>query len=259
MRLTFLLILLLWSAMWVGHAAADSSRTSHVSAGAGLLSAAVIDEGYSPLQFSGTQGALNIGYARATQSKENLLRFGYSAGTLQNRHGRNLETLTVDFLVAALYRWDDSPFSVGWAQGNQFHSRTIDDFLNFTGRADYFSAIGPAAQYATPLQFANQRLSFRALGHVQVFGFYIPSGYVSSLPKGFGYEQSGFLKSVYRSAFLFHPGSAVHIGVTPELQWQIGENSRLGLGYAYNYSTFRQIHPSTFSHGNYLLSLQVGL
>lgn len=185
---------------------------------------------------------------------------GYTSGQTQNRFGRNLESTSVSLLALTLYQIDpDSRFRWGWANSNQFNSRTPEDFLNYTGRSDYFTSFGPAANVSLPFGFLNQDFSFQANAHVQLIGFYIPSGYINSLPKGFGHDENGFVSAVYNSAFLFHPGSAVNFGLIPTLQWSLSENSSLGLTYSYDYTSLQNVHPSRRSRGNYLLSLTMKL
>lgn len=219
-----------------------------------------VDEGYSPLIYTGFQGSANITYTSIDDGKENIWILGYASGQSQNRFGRNLESTSVSLLALTLYQVDqESRFSWGWANNNQFNTRTPGDFQNYTGRSDYFTAFGPAMKYTIPFRLLNQEFSFQALSHFQLIGFYIPSGYVSSLPKGFGYEQNGFVASVYNSAFLFYPGSAVNLGLIPALQWGLSENSSLGLTYSYDYTSLQNVHPSKRSRGNYLLSLTMKL
>lgn len=231
----------------------------NLTIGAGLLSASQIDRGYSPLIFSGLQGSVEATYSRVTDGKESIRTFGFSSGALQNRHGRNLQSLSLSFLVVTLYQLGESPFSLGWSNDNQFNSRNIDHFLNFTGRSDYFTSFGPAAKYSHEFDLFGQEFSFGALSHAQLLGFYIPSGYVSSLPSGFGYEPGGFFSSTVDSAFLFHPGSAVSLGLRPELQWSWSENSSLAFSYNYEFIALRNVHTSRRSQGNFLVSLRMGL
>lgn len=242
------------------HSEEAHSQSRQFSVGAGLTSAAVIDEGFSPLSFSGVQRFGTLSYSSVDSRKENTWLLGYASGSLQNRHGRNLYVRSISLLALTFYPpRGDSGLQWGWANGNQFNTRTIAGFGNYTFRADGFTAFGPAAKYATDFRLLNQDFSFQAVGHVQLIGFYIPSGYVSSLPRGFVFEPGGYLSSVLRSAFLFYPGSAVNLGLLPELQWQLGDTSSLGFTYAYDYASFRNIHRSTRSQGNYTLSLNVDL
>ena len=236
------------------------SQERHLSVGGGFLTGSQVDEGYSPLLFSGAQGSFNLTYTKLDGAKENIWMLGYASGQTQNRFGRSLESTSVSLLALTLYQFDqESRFRWGWANSNQFNSRTPGGFQNYTGRSDYFTAFGPAMKYELPFRLLNQEFSFQTLSHLQLIGFYIPSGYVSSLPKGFGYDQDGFAASVYNSAFLFHPGSAVNLGLIPTLQWGLSDNSSLGLTYSYDYTSLQNVHPSKRSRGNYLLSLTMKL
>ena len=62
-----LLMLLLSSAV---HAEEGSVTSQSLTLGAGLVSAAQMDQGYSPLIFSGTQMAVEATYAREREGRE---------------------------------------------------------------------------------------------------------------------------------------------------------------------------------------------
>lgn len=235
-------------------------RSHRLTVGGGVVSAAQLERGYSPLIFAGPLAAAELTYHRGRGGRENLFRLGFSSGALQNRHGRSLDTLTLRFLVVNLFPiGDDSPFRVGFSNDNQFNSRNIQGFINFTGRSDYFTSFGPAATFDHDFAVFGQTFSFNALGHIQLLGFYLPSGYVSSLPRGFGYEPGGFVGSLLGSSFLFHPGSAISLGLRPELEWSWRPSSSLVVSYNYDLVALRHVHPSRRSQGHLLLSLRVDL
>ena len=194
------------------------------------------------------------------EGRESSWRLGFSSGAIQNRHGRNLESRSLSFLAVNLYQLgDQSRFSLGWSNDNQFHSRNIDDFLNFTGRSDYYTSFGPAGKYSQGFELFGQEFFFDVVSHVQLLGFYLPSGYVSSLPRGFGYEPGGFFRSLAGSIFLFYPGSAISLGFRPELQWSWGGKSSLSFSYNYEFVSLRHVHLSRRSQGDFLLSLRMAL
>ncbi len=253
-----LLVILLLSA--TAQAEEFEAAPGRVSLAGGLVSGAQLDRGYSPMIFSGAQPGVEVAFFQHRESGERSYWLGYSSGAMQNRHGRSLESLTLSFLVATLYRLgDESPFYLGWSNDNQFNSRSIDGFLNFTGRSDYFTAFGPAAKYAQGFRLFGQEFSVDVFSHVQLLGFYLPSGYVSSLPRGFGYEPGGFFESFAGSVFLFHPGSAVSAGLRPELQWYWREGTSLAFSYSYEFVALRNVHTSRRSRGHFLLSLRMSL
>jgi hypothetical protein len=253
-----LLVILLLSA--TAQAEEIEAEPHRVSLGVGVVSGAQLDRGYSPLIYSGVQGAVEVGYSQGSDGRERSLWLGYSSGAMESRHGRNLESFSLSFLVATMYRLgEESPFYLGWSNDNQFNSRTIGGFLNFTGRSDYFTSFGPAAKYSQGFQLFGQEFSVDVLSHVQLLGFYLPSGYVSSLPRGFGYEPGGFFESFAGSVFLFHPGSAVSAGLRPELQWYWREGTSLAVSYSYEFVALRNVHTSRRSRGHFLLSLRMSL
>ncbi len=239
---------------------ATLTESRMISVGGGLLSAHQVDRGYSPLIFSGRQGSANATYSKLRGHRERVWALEYSSGTLQNRHGRNLECWSLSWLGLFLYQpHEESPFSWGWSNSNNINRRTIDDFLNYTGRTDYFTSFGPAAKYSLSFGFGKHELTFQVLGHLQLLGFYIPSSHVSSMPRGFGYEQNGFGNAVLNSAFLFHPGSAINFGLRPGLKLKLGENNSVGLSYLYDYSSLSHVHSSQRSRGSLGLSLTMGI
>jgi hypothetical protein len=229
--------------------------------GGGLTSASLVDKGFSPLAFSGMQGNGLIAYQNSRNNKEKIRQLSFSAGNLQNRFGRDLSAFTISFTEFTFYKGngDLKRLFWGWSNNNSFNNRVIPDFLNFNGRANYFTSFGPAAKYLLPLQFKDQQFNFQLISHIQLLGFFIPSGYLSSLPAGFNEPQQGFIRSVYHSAFIFHPGNALNIGLWPQAQWKLKSGNNLSINYIYDYTSFSKIHASRKSQGSWLLTLSTRL
>ena len=241
-------------------AAESEPASGRVSVGVGLVSAAQVDVGYSPLAYSGLLRSVGAAYERSGRRWDTHVALEYAGGPLRNPQGRRLVANSVSWMVLSLHHGErDSGFAWGWAQNNQFDTRFIDDFLNYNGRTHYFSSVGPAARGATSFHLLGQDFDVRVTGHLQLLGFYLPSGFVSSQPRGFGYEGLGFGAALFRSLFLFYPGSALNFGLRPELRWSVSDNAALGLSWSYDHVALRHLHAARHSRGRLGLSLDVGL
>lgn len=227
--------------------------------GGGIKPEALRDKGYSPLLYSGVGFEGFLGYQKSKDRKETIWLLKISSGNLSNEFNRNLGTTAVGLINFNFYKRNttENPFQWGWSNNNSFHRRHIDDFLNFNGRSDYFTSFGPSIKYASPFVLKQRTFSFQAVSHVQLLGFYLPSGYVSSLPSGFGYEQNSIVASVFKSAYLFYPGSAWNFGLWSKLEWHLRTGNSLALNYLYEYTSFSKPHVSGRSTGSWIFTFKV--
>lgn len=241
-------------------AAVRSFGQSHVLIiGGGLKPEAVRDKGFSPLLYSGTGLEGFMGYQKKKNGRETIWLLKLSSAGLSNDYDRNLKTTYIGIINFNFYGKNDtdSPIKWGWSNNNGFHNRQIDDFLNFNGRSDYFTSFGPSLKYNLPFELKQRNFSFRTLLHTQILGFYIPSGYVSSLPGGFGYEQNGIFNSVLKSAYLSYPGSAWNCGLWSGLEWHLGTGNSIALNYMYEYTRLSKPQVSERSTGSWIFTINV--
>ena len=227
--------------------------------GTGITTQGVRDEGYSPIRYDGVGFALHGGLHFIKPKKEVIWQGGFSNASLENTFGRKMQTLSFAIINYNFYKVEGKAHAWGWSNNNVFHTRQIDDFLNYNGRTDYFTAFGPAWKYEQTIDLFGQSFTFSTMAHLQLLGFYLPSGYVSSMPSGFGYENKGFFDALYSSLFLFYPSSAYNAALTPSLTWLFSENSHLQLQYNYEYTHFRNIHTSQRSIGMWSINLAIKL
>jgi len=219
-----------------------------------------MDQGYSPLIYTGMEYSGILAYQRIKGRNENIWLFQYTSGNLQNQFHRNVNTVSVNLTAFTFHKSNsESRVNWGWANNNSFHTRHIDDFQNFNGRTDYFSSFGPALKYFSPFEWKEKNISFQVISHIQLLGFIIPSGYVSSLPQGFGYEQNSFVQSVLQSVHIFYPGSAVNAGLWPGLQWNLESGNSIGFNYLYEFTWLRGEQLSSRSISSFFLTLNMAL
>jgi hypothetical protein len=227
----------------------------------GLRPEALRDAGYSPLQYSGRGFTGMLAFQRKSVRKETIWIAHYGKSSLVNMFDRNMQTTAAGILNFNFYFSEGSERKLrwGWANNNQFHTRRIDDFQNFNGRTDFFTSFGPAIHYSLPFEWEQQRFSFDVMGHVQAIGFYVASGYVSSVPPGFAYESYGGLQGLLRSANLFYPGSAFNAAFLPSLQWNLKSGNSIGMTYWYEYTQLEKAHRSVRSVGHWFFFFKMRL
>lgn len=237
------------------------SQEVELKIGAGLNSQGVIDKGYSPLRYDGLGYDTHLGLSYEKKNREVIWMAGIGQARLYSDFSRSMKTTAISLINLTFYNQknESQKHKWGWSNNNTFHTRQIDDFLNYNGRTDYFTAFGPAWKYDHFFKIYKQSFRFETMAHIQLFGFYMPSSYVSSMPGGFGYENKSFLPALWSSSYLFLPGSAYNVGLYPSMKWQFSENNHLSLLYRYEYTYFRQIHTSERSVGTWWLSLVVKL
>ncbi|MDZ7846446.1 MAG: hypothetical protein U5L96_06605 [Owenweeksia sp.] len=222
---------------------------------------ALRDQAYSPLVYSGVGFDAFLGYKATGERKETIWLLSVGRANLSNSYSRNLSTNAIRLTNLNFYARanEDANLRWGWSNNNGFHHRLIDDFQNFNGRVDYFTTFGPAAIYELPLALKGQSFKFRTTAHIQLIGIYLPSGYVASLPSGFGYEPNSFAGAVVQSMRVFYPGSSFNAGLWPQLEWHLNSGNGIAVNYLYEYSHFGNPHRSIRSSGHWFISFNMTL
>ena len=236
----------------------NASGQSHsLLIGGGVTIEALRDEGYSPLRYSGTGLTGLIGFQISSAKRETIWLFSYGDIRTTSRFGRELTTTSMGLLNLNFYKRENAHFIWGWANNNGFHQRFIDGFSNFNGRTEFFSTLGPAVKYERDMAIKSQRFTVRAMSQLQLIGFYLPSGYVASLPGGFGYEPSSGLKSFWESVYLFYPGNSWNASFWPRVDWHLSSGNSISLNYLYEYARFRGAQMHERSSGIWFLTLNM--
>ncbi|MCC5917154.1 MAG: hypothetical protein JJU02_07480 [Cryomorphaceae bacterium] len=235
------------------------AQNHSIFVGGGLRSDALRDEGYSPLLFDGLGLSALLGYEKKSEKRETLWLLNFSQSRTTNSFGRELKATSVGLLNLNFYPRKENKISWGWSNSNGLQHRFITGFDNFNGRTDVFTSFGPAVKYNLPFTFKNQSFSFQAVSHFQILGFYLPSGYTSSLPKGFGYEPNGALRGFWESLYLFYPGGAFNAALWPKLQWHLSSGNSLSLNYIYEYTRLTGAKLHARSTGMWLMTLSMKL
>jgi hypothetical protein len=236
-------------------------QSRQISFGGGLNLTAVRDKASSPLVYSGAGYDGFMGYRTISERKETIWLVSAGEAALSNAFDRNLNTIAIRLTNLNFYARSDEGAIIqwGWSNNNGFHHRLIDNFQNFNGRVDFFTTFGPAANYKLPFTLGEQRLLFQTAAHVQLIGIYLPSGYVASLPSGFGYESHNFVGAVVKSMRIFHPGSSYNAGLWPRLEWKLNSGNGIALNYLYEYAQFSNPHRSVRSSGHWFITFNMTL
>jgi len=237
-----------------------AAQLRQLSFGGGLQLCALRDRAFSPLLYSGPGYEGFLGYRSSSERKEHIWLVSAGQASLSNTFNRNLSTTSIRLTNLNLYDiFEDSNFRLGWSNNNGFHQRFIDDFQNFNGRVDFFTTFGPAAKYDLPFSLWENEFSFSAAAHVQLIGIYLPSGYVASLPSGFGYESNDFAEGVVESMRVFHPGSSFNGALWPQLDWHLSSGNSISLNYIYEFTHFTRPHLSQRSSGHWFITFNMTL
>lgn len=239
---------------------AAHAQLRQLNFGGGLQLSALRDRAFSPLLYSGAGYEGFLGYRSTRERREHIWLASAGRANLSNTFNRNLTTTAVRLTNLNLYNIsENSNFRAGWSNNNGFHHREIDGFQNFNGRVDFFTTFGPAAKYDLPFSFWENEFRFSAAAHVQLIGIYLPSGYVSSLPSGFGYEPNDFGEAVIESMRVFHPGSSFNAALWPQLDWHLDSGNSISLNYLYEFTRFSVPHVGQRSAGYWFLTFNMTL
>jgi len=235
-------------------------QSRQLSFGGGLKLSALRDQAFSPLAYSGSGYEGFVGYHSLKERKETFWLLSFGKANLSSNFDRNLTTNAIRLTNLNFYSKDENAkFKWGWANNNGFHHRLIDDFQNFNGRVDFFTTFGPAGNYNLPFSLGNKNFKFQTLAHIQLLGFYLPSGYVASLPSGFGYESNSFMGSVFESMRFFHPANSFNTALWPRLEWQLKTGNNIALNYLYEYTFFSDPHRSVRSSGHWFITFNMAI
>lgn len=237
-----------------------SAQLRQLNFGGGLQLSALRDRAFSPLLYSGAGYEGFLGYRSSSERKEHIWLVSAGRAHLTNAFDRNLLTTGIRLTNLNLYDvFEASNFRLGWSNNNGFHHREIDGFQNFNGRADFFTTFGPAAKYDLPFSLWEKEFRFSTAAHVQLIGIYLPSGYVSSLPSGFGYGPNDFAEAVIESMRVFHPGSSFNAALWPQLDWHLDSGNSISLNYLYEFTRFSVPHLGQRSSGYWFITFNMTL
>ena len=237
----------------------DTQRTLQVTAG--LLYTVERDQAYSPLAYRGVLPTVSLGYGVSRPRRTVRFWGGYGAGVLNNRFGAQAEVRTAYVFNYTLYarrRAETRGIRWGWSNHNVFRLRDYSDAANFMPRFDYHTSFGPAAGYELPFGGWLAGLKLSVVGHLQLVGFFLQSGYVSSAPDETLGADSGF-GALLRSVRPLLPGRDWNWGAWSRLRYRLNAGTELGLAYRYDMTTLKAAHRSFYSQGNYLLTLTAQL
>jgi hypothetical protein len=227
--------------------------------GGGFTSEALRDQGFSPMMFSGTGMRGIAGLERSKARKNSIWLLQYSSFNTQNQFGRNLAVTSGGISNFNFYGLEEQRWQWGWSHMSVLHHRFIDGFSNFNGRTDMFATFGVNGKYTRPFAFRGRQFSIRVVAHTQLLGFYLPSGYTASLPKGWGYESNNWLSGFWTSSYLFYPGAAWNMGLWPALQWHLKTGNTIQLLYLYDFVQLSEAQLMTRSTGTWFITFNMRL
>lgn len=235
----------------------DKEQRLHISY-PGLRLNAERDYGYSPLIYSGIQGAFELGYSNANNKVSNYISLKYSSGGISNRWGSSMQVQTAGIQTFKFYHKADntvSGFNLGWSNNNEFNTREVDNIRNFNNRNEYFTSFGPAFRYIKPFKLFNRDFILEGMAHIQLLGFMIQSSYVTSLPPGFEEPSYSGINAFLQSVELFYPGKSWNFGIQPSLYYKLNSGNAFAIGYKYDYLRLEGAHITEKSRGTYYIGI----
>jgi hypothetical protein len=238
--------------------ARDSLKKRSLQVAGGLALSAERDRGYSPLIYSGIMPTVMLGYSLESPKKSEKVWLQYTAGKLKNRFDAPSTSRSFNLFNYTLYHPKGNAanrLQLGWSNHNHLVFRKFEDARNFQPRFDYHSSFGPAGRYQHQFGGKLSRFSLEVVAHVQLFGFFLQSSLVSGSPPGYEEEEDEGFSAILRSMRLFHPGTALDLGIWPGLHYQLKSGNSLSLSYRYDLTVLKDARRSAQSRGFYFLTL----
>ena len=235
----------------------DRERKLHISY-PGIRINAERDYGYSPLIYSGIQGAFEIGYSNTKPKVSNYFVLKYSSGAISNSWGSTMQSQTAGIQTFKFYHGKKHAYSglnIGWSNNNEFNTREVDNLKNFNYRNEYFTSFGPAIRYILPFKLFNREFKVEGIAHIQLLGFMMQSSYVTSLPPGFEEPSYSGLEAFLHSIDVFYPGKSWNFGIQPSLYYTLKSGNAFTIGYKYDYLHLRGAHITEKSRGTYYIGI----
>ena len=228
---------------------------------AGVLLSAERDRAYSPLPYRGALPAVMLGYGAKNSRRTAQVWGAYGAGILENRLGGRVDVRTARIFNYTLYERRGAAagdLRLGWSNNNTLDFRDFEDARNFSPRFDYHTSFGPAISYGHAFGGRLAGLELSVVGHLQLLGFFLQSGHVSSAPDATLGSDAGF-GALWRSVRPFVPGRDWNWGTWSSLRYLLDSGTELGLAYRYEMTVLDGAHRSARSRGHYLLTITAKL
>lgn len=253
----FLIVLATFSGLGINAQDKAAKNTRYLLTAPGLLLTAERDLAYSPLRYTGALPAGMIGYSNESSRKSEELWISFGAGKLSNAADALAQSYSAGIMNYTFYHKNKEAHT-GWhwglANNNHLNLRSFEDAGNYQPRSNYHTSFGPALRYRHQFEGKLGRFSMEALGHLQLIGFMLQSGYVIGAPKGF--EDDSGIEAILNSASLFYPGKAWNWGLWPRLEYQLRSGNALCLSYRYEMAMLEDTYRWAQSSGYYLITLK---
>jgi hypothetical protein len=243
-----------------GHAS-EKDRYLHVSF-PGIRIDAERDRAYSPLIYSGIQGAFSVAFSAERPAISDYVTIHYSTGKISNTYGSNMDAQTAGIQTFKFYHKESDRtkgLHWGWSNNNEFNTRNVEDMGNFNDRSEYFTSFGPAARFRLPFTLLDRQFHIETMTHLQLLGFKLQSSYVTSLPAGFEEPSNSGINGFLKSVELFYPGNALNFGVQTTLRYELKSGNMLSLGYKYDYLRLRGAHITGKSRTSWYFGITTAL
>jgi hypothetical protein len=260
LKITIFLSLLVYNSVFAFSSVAQKHRELHIDVGARI--SAERDYGYSPLLYSGVEGAVALSYLAKTPKTTNQFTFDFSTGKLNNEFGTDMQVYSAGIKTYTFYHANkpaNKGLHWGWSNYNMFGLRDNEAITNFNARNDYYTSFGPALNYQLPFELFKRHFSLQTCANIQLIGFTMLSSYVSSSPRGYVGSNSTGLMKFWESIGLFYPGNALNGGINSSLMYQFKSLNSISIKYQYDYLRLKGSHIVEKSKGNWMIGLIVML
>ncbi len=237
--------------------ASERELLLHINA-PGIRNSAERDRGYSPLVYSGLQGAFSASLTSFRAKKSDYLTIDYATGTLSNSYARTMQGRMASIRTYTFYhrnRDRHAGLHWGWSNNNEFNTRNFEDARNFNDRNEYFTSFGPAVRYLLPFSLFNRQFHFETLSNLQLLGFKLQSSYITSLPRGFEEPSNSGISGFMESIELFYPGNSLNFLLHSTLRYELNSGNMLSLSYRYDYLWLNGAHITEKSRGSWYFGI----
>ncbi|WP_460511570.1 hypothetical protein [Cyclobacterium sediminis] len=236
MRKIFCNLLILFSCvLFVTKSSAQTKGDIFLSTGIQFFAGR--DEGFSSMNYRGNKSTSTLGFVLTRKNKTLYFQGDFSYGVLANSAGATINELGLNYSNFTFYhknKTKDKGFLWGWSNKNAFHIRRHNNFSNYNFRYDYYSTLGPAAQYNLPFQWKNKMFTWKSMASWQLIGLQIKSGYIGAEPENYQ-EESTLFNNFFNTVKPFILFKDVDLGFSSALYWELPTSNALGLRYQFNY------------------------
>jgi hypothetical protein len=256
-RANFLIFLCMVGIMMMpSRSFAQNSNFINISGGFEHL--AQRDKGMSPLMYSGSGFFTEMSFYRESEKQSLWVALNFGKGMQRSKYGNSIGFNRGSIQAFTFFHPNKKiPNKLHWglSLNNVISHRYNPEFVNFNNHFEYFTNIGPAANYLYPFKIKGRSMNLEGLAHLQLIGFMIRPSYTSSYPDGFFRDGISIFNGLLNSVKVYHPGNSWNFGFRPKLNYPLKSGNQVSVGYQYEFYQLNTPNAITHSSGIWFVSL----